>query len=577
MEKVKSEKKKYNLYDQHTTVDAVIAHSLRSTVIPACFPWPGATMSTPLFYEDRDGINSEDEKTAHQLNEHNLNDNRAEKSGQENNQIDAADVRIAQVSNTTTSPQNVDLSPHGADIPGNAVWEDEDDVHHNVDISSVRRRRKLRRQIGETHVPGTVYSRRIREMYTARLVAGARGTGAWAQLPSEKKRKNREGEARGGSLHESDDDSDNEGEKTGDVQKLLQSTAKFVTRRRQKRGSNTVYEQKPLRADVLDIHPVANANGEDPNQAEARCVEFHPSGQLLLTAGLDKTLRIFQVDGERNAKVQGIHIKAYPIHTAKFTGAGTQVIMAGRRRFFYQLDMNSGIVSPVHTLSSHEERSWERFEVSADGSMLAFLGQEGKIVIVSNSTKREIGQLRLNGRVAAVSFASDRDNPHHVYASSIDGTVYLWDSRKMACVDRHKDEGAIHSTCLATSPKHYALGSDSGVVNIYSLSAMGPSSKASFGIRTEKPDKSFLNLTTPIHQVAFNHDGNLMAFSSHDKKNSIRVAHVPSMTVYSNWPSPRANVRRVCCLRFSPNGGYFAVGNDRGDVQLLRLSSYATA
>jgi U3 small nucleolar RNA-associated protein 18 len=40
-----------------------------------------------------------------------------------------------------------------------------------------------------------------------------------------------------------------------------------------------------------------DANQHDPCHAVVRSVEFHPNGQLLLTAGLDKKLRFFQVRG----------------------------------------------------------------------------------------------------------------------------------------------------------------------------------------------------------------------------------------------------------------------------------------
>eukprot|EP00177_Eucheuma_denticulatum_P002096 GFKZ01003745.1.p1 GENE.GFKZ01003745.1~~GFKZ01003745.1.p1 ORF type:complete len:548 (+),score=77.68 GFKZ01003745.1:113-1645(+) len=510
-------------------------------------------MEPPLFFVDRDGTNSDAEEPSH---------------------LDPVNVRIAS-----------DPMPEGHDAMAaattsratrKAAWVDEDDMHHAVDIRTLKRRRKLRRKLGETHVTGAEYSQRVREMYNKKQKEASKGPGLWAQLPSEKKKKH-------ASDHSDDEGaSDSEAEKEEEdaaVRDLLQSTRKMVSRQRKKDGTLVAHEVAPLRAGMLGIRSVLNANQEDPNQSEARCVEFHPSGRLLLTAGLDMTLRIFQVDGERNAKVQGVYLKGFPIHTAKFTGEGTQVVMAGRRRFLQQLDLNSGAISKVHTLQGHTERSWERFEVSGDGRRLAFLGQEGKVVVLENDTKREIGQLRMNGRVAAVAFAGRGGNENHLYGASEDGVVYLWDLRRMRCVDQHRDEGAIHSTSIAASGTHYALGSDSGVVNVYGVGTMkgGGAGGKLRAVRTEKPEKSFLNLTTQIDEVRFNHDGRLMAFSSHDKKNAARIAHTPSMTVYSNWPSNRFNVRRACCMRFSPNGGYFALGNDKGDVHLLRLSSYATA
>jgi hypothetical protein len=63
------------------------------------------------------------------------------------------------------------------------------------------------------------------------------------------------------------------------------------------------------------------------------------NGQLLLTAGLDKSLRLFQIDGSRNPKVQTVFLEDMPIHTARFSGDGRQVIMSGRRRHFYVYDL----------------------------------------------------------------------------------------------------------------------------------------------------------------------------------------------------------------------------------------------
>lgn len=499
-------------------------------------------MEEPLFFEDRDGFGSDGEE---------LSDQPEKDAPGEQKQ----EVYRGKQTKRERKP----------------VWVDDDDEQTTVNISKVKRRRKLRHAVGEDQISGVEYSKRIHDFYSSRTAAGAHMTADWARLPSERSRKK-------GSKEDTEsadsEESDDELGASGRVKDLLRSTAKALKRSNDASVGEDA-SKVSLQSNILNIRQLRNANAEDPSNAEARCVEFHPSGQLLLTAGLDKTLRIFQVDGEQNAKVQGIHLKNFPIHTAKFTGGGTQVTAAGRRRFFQVLDMNTGTTARIQTLSNHEERSWERFEVSADGSTLAFLGQHGKIVLLSNSAKREIGQLRLNDRVANVAFAAEGGNEHHVYASSTDGTVYLWDTRRMACLDRHKDEGAVHSTSLAISTSNYALGSDSGVVNVYPLSSMGnQAGRSSFGLRTEKPKKTFLNLTTAIDNIAFNCDGRLMAFSSHDKKNAIRIAHLGSMTVYSNWPSMRANLRRACSLKFSPRSGYLAVGNDKGDVQLLRLPAY---
>ena len=46
---------------------------------------------------------------------------------------------------------------------------------------------------------------------------------------------------------------------------------------------------------MLEAVRVKDANQQEPSRAAVQSVEFHPSGQLLMTAGLDKRLRLFQV------------------------------------------------------------------------------------------------------------------------------------------------------------------------------------------------------------------------------------------------------------------------------------------
>lgn len=100
--------------------------------------------------------------------------------------------------------------------------------------------------------------------------------------------------------------------------------------------------------------------------------------------------------------------------------------------------------------------------------------------------------------------------------------------------------------------------SDSGVVNLYSAASC---------LQQESPTplKVFLNLTTPIDNLLFNHDrcvgqgwrslelgflltdltdlayfflySNALFFSSRMQKHAVRLAHVQSRTVFRNWPS----------------------------------------
>ena len=86
-----------------------------------------------------------------------------------------------------------------------------------------------------------------------------------------------------------------------------------------------------------------------------------------------------------------------------------------------------------------------------------------------------------------------------------------------------------------------------------------------------------MQLTTSITSLAFNPDSQLLAMSSKYKKDAMRLVHVPSGTVFSNWPSSKTPLHNVSTVAFSPGGAYLAVGNDRGRVLLYRLAHYNAA
>jgi U3 small nucleolar RNA-associated protein 18 len=48
------------------------------------------------------------------------------------------------------------------------------------------------------------------------------------------------------------------------------------------------------------------------------------------------------VDGKVNAKVQSVFINDMPIFSAKFNPSGNEVILTGRRPFFYVYNLDSG-------------------------------------------------------------------------------------------------------------------------------------------------------------------------------------------------------------------------------------------
>ena len=86
--------------------------------------------------------------------------------------------------------------------------------------------------------------------------------------------------------------------------------------------------------------------------------------------------------------------------------------------------------------------------------------------------------------------------------------------------------------------------------------------------------KAIMNLTTSIDNLRFNETGEILAVSSRREKDAMRLVHLPSATVFSNWPTSKTPLGYVWSFDFSPKSGYLAVGNDKGKCLMYRLSHY---
>ena len=77
----------------------------------------------------------------------------------------------------------------------------------------------------------------------------------------------------------------------------------------------------------------------------------------------------------------------------------------------------------------------------------------------------------------------------------------------------------------------------SGILSVYETPTCLNTEKTEGVYRAIRPLKCFKNLVTEIHSVAINNDNTLVVYASEEKKDQVRVIHLPSLSVYSNWPA----------------------------------------
>lgn len=236
----------------------------------------------------------------------------------------------------STKPRNsgVELDSSEEAETKSVAWKDEDDMGVSVNAMDTSRLRKLRthREEDVTSLPGSELEKRLRKRFENTTMASARTD--WASV---------------GAKHDSEDE--------GESDELVVSSSEQWLRK----GHDRLPHQ------LLQIVRCKDANQKDPNDAVVRAVNFHsgsdPNRPLMLTAGMDKTLRFFHVGEEESDKIHGIHFPKLPIYSASFLGDSGNVVVSGRRSFFYIYDaaagkVRQGLASDVALTSANFECSW---------------------------------------------------------------------------------------------------------------------------------------------------------------------------------------------------------------------------
>ncbi|XP_023666450.2 U3 small nucleolar RNA-associated protein 18 homolog isoform X1 [Paramormyrops kingsleyae] len=416
--------------------------------------------------------------------------------------------------------------------PRKAAWEDEEDaIEKEVDINRCKRA-GIMADAARIHSKEKL-QRKLREQFQRAMG----GTPSWAEKHL-KKKKAKDAEA--------SDEDDN----------LLCKTGNFVA------ASET------LPKGTIQMKNCLNANNDRLSSGKLSTVQFHPSAQVVMTAGIDQSVSLFQVDGRTNPKIQSVFLEKFPVYKARFSADGEQVVAtSSHNKLFYVYDMIEGRVVPVQGVRGLEEKKLKEFEVSPDGNHLLFVGSSGYFHLLTMKTKELVCSMKINGEVTGAAFSPDGSK---IYVGSDVGEVFVWSVKSRRCLNRLTDDGSLKLTALSVSKngQYLACGSSSGVVNVYSSDACLQESNP-------KPIKAIMNLLTPISSLQFNPTTEILAIASNAADEAVRLVHIPSFTVFSNYPVFRKKTVYLSqCLDFSPNSGFFSVANNKGKALLYRLKHY---
>lgn len=202
----------------------------------------------------------------------------------------------------------------------------------------------------------------------------------------------------------------------------------------------------------------------------------------------------------------------------------------------------------------------------------------GLINILDARSCQWIAEVRVEGRGGVADFAWWDDGEGMVVLGK-GGEAVEWSGAEKRVLATWADDGAVGITVASlggagSGPKSLggnkwlAVGSSSGIINLYDRTAWkDPDSVPS----RPKPIRVFDHLTTPTSHLQFSPDGQLFLLASRWKRDALRLVHLPSCTVYRNWPSSGTPLGRISAVAFSPGSDMLAVANEQGKIRLWEI------
>ncbi|CAE7228942.1 unnamed protein product [Rhizoctonia solani] len=434
-----------------------------------------------------------------------------------------------------------------------AAWADPDDSRLDISIASDRRLRKLRDSAAEDTISGREYETRLRRQFEK-----VNPVPEWAVARSKRTRRLSQTSASG-----SDQDAELVGEPTTGPMDVLDTPI------------------NALPPTELAITRLRDANQAARTDGPVTGIQFHPSSRVpvLMVAGADKRVRLFNVDGLTNPLLQTLHTPALPLSNASFHPSGTSVLLSGPRPFVCVYDLQSAHVATHHVSgrvrpdakADTQDRACDINAFSRDGRTLAIAGRQGRVRMLDWASVSVVGEIKASASVKSIWWSTRDGTGPEMYTLDANAEVCAWDVRMRKCLRRWRDDGGFGTTIATEGVGRYtAVGSKSGIVNVYDT----PSTLAN---SAPVQLKALPHLTTSVTSLRFNHDAQILASASKTKKDQLKLIHTKTLTTFANWPTSGTPLGHVTTLDFSTRSEYLAIGNTRGNVLLYNLRHYAVA
>ncbi|AOA62107.1 Small subunit (SSU) processome component [Komagataella phaffii CBS 7435] len=432
------------------------------------------------------------------------------------------------------SEDNTDYSEEESD-----AWEDSDDQNLRISVVKDDKLEKLRKRENESVLSGKSYIFRLKSQFEK-----IHPRPDWA---------------------DESDSEDSDGTASQEENELVKSNMLLdILSKQYQVASKTT---KLLPPTNIDIDRLRDANAQRVAHSSIKTIAFHPTHPLLATGGMDRTIRIFQLDGKVNNFITSIHLKQSSILSLEFQD--DKLFAGGSRPYMYKWNLQNERVEKINKLYGNEktQKSFGHFKLSCDGRYIGLAGNSGWVNVLSTTNGLWLRGFKIEDEVVDIDFMKQSDDNILIAVNSA-GEVWEWNVDTGKFLNKWSDDSGTGITQIKACDRWLAVGNNVGIVNIYDRRKLTNSTTR------PKPIGTVENLVTAITALDFTPDGQVLCVTSNAVSDGLRLVHLPSCTVFRNWPTRTTPLGTVTTVKFSPRGETLCVGNTAGKVRMWRLNHY---